>query len=142
MIFIGFRTWLVAFCLLFPVSAMAGVTVDTDSLRLQFSQRGDLLRVEACFPACSAKGSKTRLLSAGQGMLLFEQNDMLDLQVSRDSDSITTTLSFTDLSGNLVRRWLIPEKGWMVSVTSSGSEKATLMSGVEFRPQPSSGPGS
>jgi YidC/Oxa1 family membrane protein insertase len=139
MIFIGFRTWLVALCLLFSVSAVAVETVDTDSLRLQFSQRGDLLRTEACFPACSAKGSKTRLLSAGQGMLLFEQNEMPDLQVSREFDTMTTTLSFTDPSGNLVRRWLIPEKGWMVSVVSRGSEKATLMSGVEFRPQPSSG---
>ena len=110
MIFIGFRTWLLALCLLFSVSAVAVETVDTDSLRLQFSQRGDLLRAEACFPACSAKGSKTRLLSAGQGMLLFEQNDMPDLQVSREFDTITTTLSFTDPSGNLVRRWLIPEK--------------------------------
>ena len=141
MIFMGFRAWLLAFCLLVSVSAVAEVTVDTDSLRLQFSQRGDLLRVEACFPDCSAQDSQARLLSSRQGMLLFDQDNMPDLQFSRDFDTTTTTmtLSFKDASGTLVRRWLIPEKGWMVSVSARGAEKATLMSGVDFRPSPSSG---
>ena len=113
MILMEFRAWLFALCLLFSVSVVAEVTVDTDSLRLQFSQRGNLLRVEACFPECSAQGSKVRLLSSGQGMLLFEQDNMPDLQFSRDFDSATatTTLSFNDPSGTLVRRWMIPEKG-------------------------------
>ena len=141
MILMEFRAWLFALCLLFSVSVVAEVTVDTDSLRLQFSQRGDLLRVEACFPDCSQQDSQARLLSAGQGMLLFEQDNIPDLQFSRDFDTATatTTLSFKDPSGALVRRWLIPEKGWMVSVSSQGSEKLSLMSGVDFRPRPSSG---
>ena len=141
MIVMKFRTWLFALSLLFSVPVVAEVTVDTDSLRLQFSQRGDLLRVEACFPDCSAQGSKVRLLSGGQGMLLFEQDNMPDLQFSRDFDTATatTSLSFKDISGTLVRSWLIPEKGWMVSVSSRGSEEISLMSGVDFRPRPSSG---
>jgi len=141
MTIVEFRTWLLTCCLLFSAPVVAEVTVDTDSLRLQFSQRGDLLRVEACFPDCSRQDSQARLLSAGQGMLLFEQDNMPDLQFSRDFDSATatTTLSFNDPSGTLVRRWLIPEKGWMLSVSSRGSDKASMMSGVDFRPRPSSG---
>jgi len=141
MIFMGFRTWLLASCLLVSASAVAEVTVDTDSLRLQFSQRGDLIRVEACFPDCSSQGSQARLLSSGKGMLLFEQDNLPYLELSRDFDSATatTTLSFNDPSGVPVRRWIIPDRGWMVSVFSLGSEKATLMSGVDFRPVPSSG---
>jgi len=139
MIFMKFRTWVLTLGLLLSIPATAEVTVDTDSLRLQFSERGDLLRVEACFPACSVQGAKTRLLSAGQGMLLFEEDDTGDLQLSRDSDGTATTLSFTGPSGKLVRRWLVPNEGWMVSVTSRGSKRATLVSGVEFRPLPSSG---
>jgi len=139
MMLIDIRALLLALGLLFSVSAAADLTVDTDSLRLQFSDRGDLLHVEACFPSCSESGAKTRVLSAGQGMLLFEHDNTTDLQFSRDSDGMTTTLSFTGPSGELVHRWSIPEKGWMISVSSRGVERAKLMSGVEFRPLPSSG---
>jgi len=133
------RIWLGFLGLLLSASAVAEVTIITDSLRLQFSERGDLLRAEACFPGCSAVGSKTRLLSARQGMLVFEQDDIPDLQFSREFDRSTTTLSFTDPSGSVVRRWLIPERGWMISVSSPAANKAKLMSGVDFRPVPSSG---
>ncbi len=139
MMFIEIRALLLVLGLLFSAPAAAQVMVDTDTLRLQFSEHGDLLRVEACFPGCSEPGSKTRLLSAGQGMLLFEHDNTTDLQFSRDSDGMTTTLSFTGPSGELVHRWSIPEKGWMISVSSRGVERAKLMSGVEFRPLPSSG---
>jgi YidC/Oxa1 family membrane protein insertase len=133
------KTWLAFLGVLLSVSAMAEVSVDTDSLRLQFSGRGDLLRVEACFPGCSERGAKIRRLSAAQGMLVFEPDEMADLQISRVADNSVTTLSFTDPSGALVRRWLIPDRGWKISVASSKVEKVTLMSGEDFRPLPSSG---
>ncbi len=126
-------------CLLFAASVWADVTVDTQSLRLQFSETGDLLRAEACFPGCSDTASKTRVLSAGQGMLLFDGDLATDLQVSKTSGSATTDLSFSDPSGNVVRRWLIPDQGWKLSVSSLGTHTARLMSGVDFRPLPSSG---
>ena len=141
MMLVQIRALILAVGLLFSVSATAQVMVDTESLRLQFSENGDLLRVEACFPTCSEPEAKTRLLSAGQGMLSFEQDDTRNLQFSRDSDGEATTLSFTSPSGDLVHRWLIPEKGWMLSLSSRGMETAKLMSGEEFRPLPSSGVG-
>ena len=61
-------TWLAVLALLQPMAVRADINLETESLRLQFSERGDLLRVAACFPGCSVQGSKTRLLSAGQGM--------------------------------------------------------------------------
>ncbi|HEY5776807.1 MAG TPA: YidC/Oxa1 family insertase periplasmic-domain containing protein [Xanthomonadales bacterium] len=134
-----FRNSLAALGVLLSVSAMAEVSVDTDSLRLQFNGRGDLLRAEACFPACSEHDAKVRLLSAGQGMLVFEAEETEEVQVSRITENSLTTLSFSDLSGAVLRRWQIPDKGWKISVTASAVSKAMLMSGEEFRPLPSSG---
>jgi YidC/Oxa1 family membrane protein insertase len=116
-----------------------GIVVETDTLHLQFSQGGDLLSAEACFPSCSKVNSKTRLLSSAQGMLVFGRDETAEFQVSRSSDGTSTTLTFTDQAGNPVRRWQIPENGWVVTVNSQGAKTANLMSGTEFRPLPSSG---
>ena len=51
MMFGKIKTWLVVLFLMNPLAAVAEITVDTESLRLQFSEQGDLLRVEACFPS-------------------------------------------------------------------------------------------
>jgi len=131
-------------CLLFAglaysVPVFATVDVDTDSLRLQFSEQGDLLRAEACFHRCSEDNPKTRILSAGQGMLVFEHAETGGLRHTRENKDASTILSFTDQSGQLLHRWQIPDQGWMISVLSPSSKKATLMSGEDFRPAPSSG---
>ena len=81
MIVRSLRVWLLVLSLLFSVSAVADVTVDSESLHLQFSERGDLLLVEACFPVCSKPGTKALLLSATQGMLVFDQGTSGEWQV-------------------------------------------------------------
>ena len=134
-----FKIWLVSLSLLQPLTALANISVDTDTLRLQFSQQGDLLRAESCFPSCSDKGAKNRVLSAGQGMLVLQQDNSPQLQVEQVHGNSTTTLSFTDLSGQLIHRWQIPDQGWMISLGSPGTKAASLMSGENFRPVPSSG---
>ena len=133
------KIWLVILSWLVSISAAAEVTVDTDSLRLQFSDQGDLLHTEACFPKCSSAGAKTRLLSAGQGMLVFDKGDAQGWQLSRELKDSTEILTFTNRSGSAFRRWQVPDQGWLISVTARGVEKATLKSGVDFRPFPSSG---
>ena len=135
MIVRSLRVWLVAFSLLFSVSAVADVTVDSESLHLQFSERGDLLLVEACFPQCSKPGTKDLLLSATQGMLIFNQNTPGDWHLERETTQSATSLVFTNPSGNAVRRWVIPHKGWMVSFDSNESGTARLTSGMAFRPR-------
>lgn len=137
--FRGLKIWLMVLGLMQSVSAVAEVVVDTKSLRLQFSEQGDLLRVQACFPACSADGAKTRVLSAETGMLVFEQGNSRGLQFQREYKDTTTTLSFADPTGRVLRRWQIPDQGWIISVTTAGAESASLKSGVDFRPAPSSG---
>ena len=134
-----FKTWLALMCLLLSVRAVADVTVDTQSLRLQFSERGDLLVARACFPDCSVRNLKTRRLSGEQGMLVFDHDDTADMQFSREQGSSATTLSFMDLTGGQLRRWIIPDEGWLVSVESRGVVRAILTSGDDFRPLPSSG---
>ncbi|MDH3901945.1 MAG: membrane protein insertase YidC [Xanthomonadales bacterium] len=133
------RGWLLAFGLLFSASATADVTVDSESLHLQFSERGDLLLVEACFPQCSKAGTKALLLSATQGMLVFDQGISGEWLLARETNQATTELVFTNSSDNTVRRWVIPHKGWMVSFSTSESGIAHLTSGMAFRPPPSSG---
>jgi len=132
-------SWLVVLGLVQPVSALAEIMVNTQSLRLQFNQQGDLLRTESCFPACTAGDAKTRVLSAQRGMLIFEQQDLPQLQLERTEVDATTVLSFFDDGGRLVRRWQIPDQGWMVAVAAPGARKAVLLSGEQFRPAPSSG---
>jgi len=134
-----FRICLVILGLLQTVSAVADISVDTESLRLRFSEQGDLLRAEACFPACSDKKVKTRLLSGGQGMLVFNLANNPRLQLEQEHNNSTTTLSFSEGSGRLLHQWQIPDQGWMISLKSSGASTATLISGEDFRPAPSSG---
>ncbi len=133
------QIWLVILCLMHSAAAIAEVMVDTESLHLQFSEQGDLLRVEACFPSCAGDGANIRVLSAGQGMLVFDQGNTRGLQLEREHKDATTILSFSDQAGQVKRRWQIPDKGWMLSVTSAETVRATLMSGEDFRPAPSSG---
>jgi YidC/Oxa1 family membrane protein insertase len=134
-----FIIWLLVLGLLQSANTFAAISVDTESLQLQFSERGDLLRVQACFPACTEKGAKIRLLSANQGMLVFGQGDMPDLELRREYQGGSTVLSFADQSGRVLHSWNIPQQGWLISVTSPATRTATLMSGAAFRPAPSSG---
>jgi YidC/Oxa1 family membrane protein insertase len=142
-----FRTmgiWLAVLCLMHTVSVAAEVVVDefvvgTESLRLRFSGQGNLQAVEACFPACSEDGAKTRVLSATRGMLLFDPDSSAQLQLDRNYKDSITTLSFTNQSGRLVHRWTIPDQGWVISASSPNAKSASLISGTDFRPAPSSG---
>jgi len=125
--------------LLQPLAALATINVETESLQLQFSEQGDLLRVESCFPACSAGDAKTRVLSAEKGMFVFEQGSSTQYQLERKHEDRATVLTFSDGSGRAGARWSIPDTGWVVSVVAPAVGSATLMSGEDFRPAPSSG---
>jgi len=136
---VPFRIVLSALGLLFSVSALAELSVETDALHLQFNGQGDLIQAEACFPSCASTDVKTRILSGEQGMLVFEKGDEGVWQHTREPGDAGTKLTFTDASSNRSRSWMIPDQGWKVSVMAVGVGKATLMSGVDFRPLPSSG---
>jgi len=133
------KTCLAGLLLLCAAASRADVAIDTQSLRLNFSDKGDLLGAEACFPDCSVAGAKTRVLSAGQGMLVFDDDEAAGFQVTTAKHGTATSLTFTDASGGLERRWLIPDAGWKLSFSANGARQARLMSGVDFRPLPSSG---
>ena len=122
-----------------PLTVQATISVDTESLRLQFSEQGDLLHVESCFPACSDEDAKSRVLSSEAGMFVFEQEQSARYQLERQHKDRATVLTFTDGSGRERTRWRIPDTGWVISVVTEGAGAATLMSGEDFRPAPSSG---
>ena len=133
------KLWVCVAALMLPASALAETTIETGSLRLQFSEQGDLLRAEACFPVCSENGSKSRILSAGQGLLVFEQGNIQAVQLTREHKNGVTVLSFNNPAGELLRRWRIPDQGWLISVSATRAETANLSSGTDFRPVASSG---
>lgn len=139
MIFGKLKTWMVIFSLMQPVFVSADIAVNTDHLRLRFSEQGDLLHAEACFPTCTGNDSKNRVLSAAQGMLLLVQGSQQDFQLEREEKNATINLSFINRAGQVVHHWQVPKKDWMISVKSSGAKGASLMSGPDFRPAPSSG---
>jgi len=121
-----------------PVLASA-VTVDTESLHLRFSEYGDLLNAEVCFPDCRAMQSKTRNQSSEQLRFTISRIDRRPIHLRQSHENGLTVLVFTDQAGEIVRRWQIPDQGWSVSVTVLGAERATLSSGAGFRPPASSG---
>jgi len=132
-------TCLLILGLLESTCAFAVLNIDTESLHLQFSEQGDLLRVESCFPVCGEEGAKTRVLSSEQGMLVFKDGDSPPLLLESTHENDSTLLVFSEPEGRSGRRWKIPDNGWVLSVESIGAEQAELMSGEDFRPAPSSG---
>ncbi len=118
----------------------ADFNVETENLRLQFSRQGDLLRAEACFPACDAENAQTRMLSSDQkGMLVFQTVPDNNLRFERSHQNKLTILNWFDSSGRAVGTWTIPDQGWMLTYRSPHDTSLTLYSGEEFRPAPSSG---
>jgi len=134
-----FITFLIFLALMRPGLAMAGVVVDTQSLRLQFTDQGDLLRVESCFPECSKRDAQTRVLSAHEGMFVFDRGAQQPLSSGQKHSGGATVLTYSDDAGKPVIRWDIPDRGWKISVTISGAGSARLMSGEDFRPASSAG---
>ena len=139
MMFRRISTWLTVLAFLHSVTVFGETSVDTESLHLQFSDQGDLLHVEACFPNCAAKDAKTRVLSARQGMLVLEHDNIPGLKIEREENDSVTVLSFVNQAGHVIHRWQIPSRGWVVSLSSSSAHRVSMMSGVDFRPAPSSG---
>ena len=132
-------TLLAVLAMLQPMMVQADIPVETDSLRLQFSDQGDLLRVEACFPDCQQSDAKTRVLSAQKGMFVLGSEALPGLQFERSREPSATILEWSDGDRQVFRRWSVPDHGWVLSLTTQGADKAELSSGEDFRPAPSSG---
>jgi YidC/Oxa1 family membrane protein insertase len=117
----------------------ADVDVETNSLRLQFNDQGDWLRVEACFPDCQQSDAKTRVLSAQKGMFVLGSEASPGLQFERSREPSATILEWSDADTQVLRRWSVPDHGWVLSLTTQGADQAELSSGEDFRPAQSSG---
>lgn len=120
-------------------TALADIAVETQSLKLLFSDQGDLMQVEACFPDCTAKKVKRGKLSAEKGMLVFEPTGALPLEFERKVVNSQTILTFRDVAGNEIRRWEIPNQGWMVSLALKSAAQIKLHAGDAYTPPNTSG---
>ncbi len=125
--------------LLLAGTASADITVETRSLTLAFSDQGDLLEVNACFPECTAKNVKRAKLSAPVGMFVFEKTEVRPLDVERERLNSKTILTFRDVAGSEIHRWEIPDQGWVISVASNSGARVKLQGGEAFTPPDTSG---
>ena len=82
------------------------------------------------------------MLLSGRVGLSLEPPPPGPLRLARERRGASTVLSFSDGAGRPLRVWQVPDRGWKLALRSAGPGAATLSSGVDFRPAPSSGFGS
>lgn len=120
-------------------AALANISIETQSLKLRFGALGDLERVEACFPDCSDPHAQTQVMSSRLGMLLLVPRGSRVSQSGRRREKNATILEFSSNGGKTLRRWRIPDRGWLISLEVTGMQRAELAAGEDFRPRHASG---
>jgi|GEM_PF-1075852 len=132
----------VAFLLLVTAPGVfADIVIESQSLKLHFGRLGDLERVEACFPTCTDPHAQTQVMSSRLGMLLLAPRGSGASQTARRREKDATVLEFSSDGGKLLRRWRIPDRGWLISLQVTGMQRAELATGEGFRPRSASGLG-
>jgi YidC/Oxa1 family membrane protein insertase len=115
----------------------AETQVNTDSLRLTFSDSGDLTSALACFPACS--GDDVRLQQFGDETVIgfnaaadgawqrreVREKEYLELRFSSDDGRFLT--------------WRIPFKGHRLELGLANVPGISVYSGASFRPRDAAG---
>jgi YidC/Oxa1 family membrane protein insertase len=127
---------LLAMLLCAPGGALpADTTVSTNTLRLTFSERGDLESAIACFPACSGEGVRIQQFGDG-GVVAFSAGGAWTLE--QWADGVHRVLEFSG-PGGARRGWRIPERGYRLALETAGTGPLSLRSGESFRPRDAAG---
>ncbi len=118
----------------------AAVEVETENLRLSFADNGDLLSATACLPACQDRDAHR--LTYGNGsderVVSFTSFAAEEFSLRREEEARGTQLHFENADGN-GRSWLVPQRGFGVELSLSGSERIDLQGGAAMRPLPAAG---
>jgi YidC/Oxa1 family membrane protein insertase len=130
------RSLFVLLALFMTASVRAEFWVETETLRLSFSEQGALQSAIACFPSCSSERPRLRQFGSEGVILPDGASDNWALQ--RHSDDAQLDLVFRHANG-AERRWRIPQRGYRIGLSLSEQTALTLRSGPAFRPRDASG---
>ena len=131
------RFWMVLLLWLVSATALADITVTTQSLRLTFDERGNLVSAIACFPACS--GDAVRLQQfADDGVITTETAPGSQWTVSENRAAEHQELTFAGPGGTRLT-WRIPAQGYRIELDLAGVDSVSVRSGQSFRPREAAG---
>lgn len=119
--------------LLLAAPAWAEYELQTRNLRLAFADNGDLLFAEACLPACDAPGAHRRTLGGAGPVVSFTSfaTEAFTLAPGAGQDGLE--LLFEGESAGSLRRWRIPNEGFVLGVDVQGAERVDLSGGPGLR---------
>jgi YidC/Oxa1 family membrane protein insertase len=110
--------------------------VETDTLRLSFSEQGALQSAIACFPSCTSEHPRLRQFGSEGVISPDGASDGWSLQ--RQSSDSQYDLVFRHPSG-AERRWRIPQRGYRIGLSLTEETALNLRSGPAFRPRDAAG---
>lgn len=113
------------------------VQVDTETLRLTFSESGDLQAAIACFPSCSAEHTRLQQF-ADQGLVGFESFTGGQWSHTVQRSASEYRLQFEHSSGARAE-WIVPARGYRLGLEADVPGKVSIRSGESFRPRDAAG---
>jgi YidC/Oxa1 family membrane protein insertase len=115
----------------------AETQVTTDTLRLTFTDAGDLKSVIACFPGCA--GPNARIQQFGdEAVVGFRSAPTQSWRKDEVQEEDYLELRFTSDDGRFLT-WRIPSKGYRLELGLAHVPGMSLSSGASFRPRDAAG---
>ena len=123
----------------FPLDAAADTNVTTATMSLDFNDQGSLVGANVCYPACGAEGATALKLSGTtDGLIRFTAGDAMGWVqrkgIADESVSGIQQLHFSGPGGESVS-WRIPDKGYRITVETSGTTQLAMTAGPGFVPR-------
>lgn len=115
-------------------SAHAEILVDTESLKLKFSEYGDLIHVHACLPNCADPAARTQDFDSYRGFLSINRDSGVVFNLDRIDGDHSVRLVFSNKFTNEIRSWRIPHSGWLLGLEVSRPQDMSMASGKSFEP--------
>ena len=126
------RSWFAWLALFMMADSRAEFWVETETLRLSFSEQGALQSAIACFPSCSSEHLRMRQFGSEGVIIPGGAGEEWSLQ--RQSGDVQYDLVFRNADG-AERRWRIPRRGYRIGLSLSEPAALILRSGPAFRPR-------
>jgi YidC/Oxa1 family membrane protein insertase len=131
------KLFFLVFAAVMSGGANAAHDVSTETLRLTFSDSGQLESAIACFPSCSAANTRLQQF-ADDGLVVFDDFTGGEWVRSVERSSSGYTVRFTHSSGASAE-WTVPAHGYRVELDLDVPGDVTLRSGESFRPREAAG---
>lgn len=104
----------------------------TEQLQLSFDDKGQLLSVTACHPACKSESARHVSLSHETGLVSFSSRSAGQWELDEKNSAFEHVLTFQGPDDSFLR-WTIPAKGYGIELSTQGLGEITLRAGESFR---------